>query len=96
MLKSIDPSKLPLKYVLRVYHTCPNFPTKFDVLFDLCEDDNLLSGKKFNLPYAHHTLTFKIRNNELKPILAELAKDGYLDNTGTEKSPAYLLVQHPW
>lgn len=92
----INQSRLPYKYILQVQHMIPGFPRALDVLYEILDDVELLEGKKFNIAYAQLSLSFKIKGSELRNLMDELIREGYIENTGTDKSPIYHIIKHPW
>ena len=92
----IDQSKLPLKYTLGVQACCKGYPGALDALYDLAQDEKLLSGGPFNTAYVIHTLSFKAKPSVITTLLLELSTLGYVRLEQHGKATAYYLTGHPW
>lgn len=96
-MEPINKDKLELKYHLNVYKILNEEPTATDLLYELSNDDDILSGKEVTLNHIKHSLSFKIDNDKLENLLRILIKQNYILNVqNNKKTNNYKLIDHPW
>ena len=92
----LDERKIPIKYFLQVYSQIKDFPTPYDVLFELINDVDLSLGKEKEFKSIKQTLDFSIDEEKLKEHLMILKKQKYILVIEKENKEYYKIISHPW
>ena len=98
MILQIDEDKLPIKYILGIHESLPEYPTGFDILYEKIRrhvgEENRGNFTK------HASVKYHLKEvDETKVDLAleELIKDGWIRTINkTEGKESYKILKNPF
>jgi len=91
-MNKIDESRLPLKYLFKIYNKLENFYTNEDILFELTSNKYIIKGSEFNFEKIKGILSFKIDENKFDQFINEYNYN-ILEET---KDKNYILIKNVW
>lgn len=71
-------SDFPLRYTLGLSSYFEDFPNKYDVMFDLLQSEDFISGKIMSVSSVKAQLNFKIKSEDIMNIFEELTSEDFI------------------
>ena len=98
MILQIDEDKLPIKYILGIHESLPEYPTGFDILY---APDRRHIGEDSRGNFTKHaSMKYHLKNADESKVdasLKELIEDGWIRTINeTEGKESYKILINPF
>ena len=97
MILKINEDKLPIKYILGIHESLPEYPTGFDILYEKIKRH--IGETKPNFT-KHASMTYHLKNADPERVdkaLNELISEGFIEPINeTKGKESYKILTNPF
>tara|TARA_Y100000385_G_scaffold289325_1_gene358421 strand:- start:6993 stop:7292 length:300 start_codon:yes stop_codon:yes gene_type:complete len=98
MILKLDENKVPIKYILGIHESLPDYPTGMDILYEKIRR-HVGEEKKWNFT-KHSVMRYMLKNadeDRVDDVLKELIEDGYIRTINeTKGKESFKILKNPF